>query len=237
MYETGVGLQTHLPGPYISINSLVERRLDTNVTTFRNFLIEMDQPGLSAADQLALAANLPYSTATWSGSKSVHFIVSLVDPVDENTWRRWASGLIASIPGSDRSTKNPSRFTRLPDQIRADTGQEQALLAVRGRVATSVVAAYVEPHLEPEVTDYRKMYNNFRGLTGLAAAHPMTKAFLNQTHPCNQGRNNALFKSAKDLKDCGLQPDEIESLLIPAALEIGLVAREINQTIKSALRK
>ncbi len=237
MYSVEVTDQHKVIGPYISINPLTNRRLDSNVTSFRNFLIEMDQPGLSQAEQLERAVNLPYSTATWSGSKSVHFIVALEEGIEPGLWRRWAAALIKSMPGADASTKNPSRFSRLPNHFRADTQQLQELLVRRGRVSATTVAQYVEPFLQVETTDYRTAYNNFKGLTGLAACHPMTRAFIAGTHPCPSGRNNALFKSAKDLKDCTLEADEIHHLLTPPALDMGLELREINQTIRSALNK
>lgn len=240
MYSTELVEQDNAFGPYISINPLQTKRADANVTAHRNFLIEMDQPGLSANDQLAIAekAGLPYSTAVWSGSKSVHFIVAMSEAVDEATWRKWAAALIASMPGADKTTKNPSRFTRLAGHVRRDNGNKQDLLISGARISPQIIRRYVEKFIEPEpVVDYRKAYNNFRGLSGLAACHPMTKAFINGTHPCEHGRNNALFRSAMDMLDQSMSTEEIDSLLIPPAVALGLSVREVKRTLLSAYQK
>lgn len=236
MYATMAGPQAEVVGPFISINTIKDKRLDSNVTSFRNFLVELDVPGLSIDDQLKLCSQLPYSTATYSGSKSVHFIVSLETPLEnEKIWRQWAAALIKSIPGADLATKNPSRFTRLPSVIRNDTGKEQKLLAVRSRIPNIRVEAYVKPYLVIE-NNFRSLYSNLRGLKGVAAMHPMTRAFINGTHPCPHGRNNALFKSAADMAS-NMPYEEIMASLLPPALALGLSEQEATRTILSAFQK
>ncbi len=235
LYATDVGFGMH--GPFISINALHTRRADANVTTFRNFLIEMDgEENLHNQWRTATGVKLPFSTCTWSGGKSLHFIVSLETPIDEKTWRRWSKALVKAVPGADASTTNPSRFTRLPGAVR-ENGNTQHLLYLGSRIANSIVEEFVRPHLEPDVPNFRSLYNNMLGLTGLEAAHPLTKAFINGTHPCNTGRNTALFKCAADLKDVGLSIEEADELLAGPAEELGLHHREIVTTIKSAYRK
>jgi hypothetical protein len=238
MYSVKVHPQSKAHGNFISINPLHTRRLDSNVTSFRNFLIEMDN-GLSKQDQLSIAekTKLPWSTATWSGSKSVHFIMSLETPVDQKTWRTWADAFIRAMPGADLSTKNPSRFTRLPLAYRADKDSIQELIAIQGRVPNHLIETFITPYMKQAQSNFRALYNASRGLKGIEAAHPMTKAYIVGTHPCHMGRNNALFRSACDLKDCGLELNEICGYLIPASLMLGLTEMEASRTINSAYRK
>jgi hypothetical protein len=239
MYSVAVHTQDKAHGNFISINPLKDKRLDANVTAHRNFLIEMDQPGLGLEDQMAIAekARLPWSVAVWSGSKSVHFIVSLEKPLDEKTWRAWAAAMIKAIPGADQSTKNPSRFSRLPGAYRADKKSIQKLIAVKGRRPNELVAKFLEPHLIEKQNNFRALYNQLRGLSGIQSAHPMTKAFIAGTHPCHMGRNNALFRSACDLKDCGLDETALLEYLLSPAINLGLSEWEAVRTIKSAYRK
>jgi hypothetical protein len=236
MYDVVVHDQLHCHGNFISINPLKDKRADANVTAYRNFLIEMDEPSLSMKEQMdaVFHQGLPFSTATWSGGKSVHFIVSLQEELDETTWRRWAEALIRAIPGADPATKNPSRFTRLPGSFRRDKQTSQDLLYAGSRIPNTIVEEFVKPHIRTEMPDYRALYNELRGVTGLDAAHPMTKAFIAGTHPCSIGRNNALFRSACDLRDVGMSLEEIGGLLHEPAQQLGLSDKEIIQTIKSA---
>ena len=62
---------------YVTLNAIKDRRMDDNVTSLRNFLLEFD--GIPLEDQLKVVkeSGIPYSAITYSGSKSYHFIVSL----------------------------------------------------------------------------------------------------------------------------------------------------------------
>lgn len=115
---------------YFSVNALHTHRFDCNVTSYRNFLIENDKIA-TIPEQIALVKKIgmPFSTVTYSGGKSVHFIISLESPLpDESTYRFVADwihniinvGLLTGEPDGpgdfrfDHKTKNPSRFTRVP---------------------------------------------------------------------------------------------------------------------------
>lgn len=244
-YSTHVMTQAqamHSGAPFVCINALAERRLDANVTKYRNFLIEIDDGNLTIQQHLERINNLnmPYSAATYSGGKSVHFVISLQDAVDETTWRSMADALIRTIPGADPATKNPSRFTRMPESIRLrpdGTEVAQRLIHLGGRIPNDQVRNFCISQVKLPKTDHLKTFNEFMGVTGIEAAHPMTLAFINGTHPCVGGRNNALYKSAADLRDCGLDMAETEEHLTGPALALGLTQREIIQTIRSAFRK
>lgn len=236
MYDILARPQSDASGNFISINPIHHTRKDSNVTSFRNFLIEMDEGALTKDEQMDLARsiNLPFSTAVWSGGKSVHFIISLVEPIDEPTWRKWAEALIKAVPGADPSTKNPSRFTRLPGAFRRDRQTTQNLLYSGGRVPNEDVEKFCKPHIIADVPNFRNLYNKMVGVSGIEAAHPMTRAFIAGTHPCKIGRNNALFRSAADLRDVGLSIEDAGDLLHGPALELGLSEKEVVQTIRSA---
>lgn len=136
---------------FFSINPLQSSRLDANVTSYRNFLLELDS--IPLAEQVALVrSRLPVTSIVYSGGKSYHFIISLQTPVeDEATYRRVIRGLMEAVPEADKTTKNPSRLSRLPGVIRPDTGLLQDLVYLGNRIALKELpkpAPYREPRPE-----------------------------------------------------------------------------------------
>jgi hypothetical protein len=108
-------------------------RFGLNVTTFRNFIFESDVGSLE--EQLnewnKLCEILPIRRLTFSGNKSYHAIISLIDePGFEphtlegvSSYRQAWKGLKGFIEANstlrlDSSTKDPSRLTRIPGAIR-----------------------------------------------------------------------------------------------------------------------
>lgn len=103
------------------------RRADHNVVSFRNFLLEFDQGSLEEQQRLVLS-KIPVSAITFSGSKSLHFLISLKDPLHSLTeYKHVARRLFKLFPNADSSCRNPSRLSRLPQVLRPDTGRMQEL--------------------------------------------------------------------------------------------------------------
>lgn len=120
-------------------HELVPRRADCNVVKYRNFLVEMDGPTIQEQKALVRRSGLPWTTAVWSGGKSIHFITSLEDPLPdaaryEAYWRCIEAALRGVGAEVDAKCKNPSRLSRAANSYRADKGQTQLLLRVRERV-------------------------------------------------------------------------------------------------------
>lgn len=240
LYTTGLAYEyefEEFQGPFISINPLQTKRADANVVEFRNFLIEMDG-GQSFDDQLEIVrkVGLPYATCAWSGGKSLHFVVCLDKGTDEPTWRKLARALVRAVPGADPATTNPSRFTRLPGAKRYDKEGHptQTLLDIGEYVTIEQLNEFCKPHIEEQAPNFRKLYSALLGVEGLEAAHPLTHDFIAGKHPCFSGRNNALFASAADLRDVGIEFDEAIDKLLPAAIGLGLSEREAMTTLRSA---
>lgn len=173
MYETNVTDEPR-QAPYFCVNPLdrykdhaaflndkydehISRRADLNVTSFRNFIFEMDS--IPVKDQLIIFKNsmIPFTSIVYSGSKSCHAILS-VDPQAcegvhtlegienyKKIWRRLAAKIDReavklgyNYPDSkgtfiDHSCKNPSRLTRYPEFIR-DNGNVQSLITLTERM-------------------------------------------------------------------------------------------------------
>jgi hypothetical protein len=115
---------------WFSINPLHTSRADANVQKYRNFLIEIDNMPIEQQQDYVLS-RVPVSAIVFSGNKSYHFIISLVDDLpNEAEYRKVAEAIYNAVPGIDKSCKNPSRLSRTPGVLRPDTGLYQDLIYV-----------------------------------------------------------------------------------------------------------
>lgn len=128
-------------------NANIPRRADANIVSFRNFLLELDS-GTVEEQRALVTARLPVSAITYSGNKSLHFIVSLQEPLlDLHSYRIFAQRLLKLVPEADPTCKNPSRLSRLPFAINPETGKTQDLLYLGYRLSYSQLDA-VLPKIE-----------------------------------------------------------------------------------------
>lgn len=116
-------------------SSTTPRRADANVVSMRNFLLELDK-GTLEEQRTLVTARLPVSAITYSGNKSLHFIVSLQEPLmDLHSYRVMAQRLLKAVPEADPTCKNPSRLSRLPFAVNPETGKTQTLLYLGARLS------------------------------------------------------------------------------------------------------
>lgn len=140
-------------------------RASCNVVHFKNFLLESDVLPMDVQLELIPYLNqyIPIRLATFSGSKSVHMIISVADtlftssvkdPIQlyKQIWEglcekleTHANAYLASIGHEplerifDRATKDPARLSRLPGAMRGDV--EQKVMAVGGLIASDELLA------------------------------------------------------------------------------------------------
>lgn len=110
-------------------------RNDMNCKFHTRFLFEMDKMKLEEQCKMAQTLKDKLVRITYSGSKSLHCIVEF-DPKYENECR-WNYKHIWNYINDtyfggncDKQCINPSRLTRTPGVIRADTKKEQKLLYI-----------------------------------------------------------------------------------------------------------
>lgn len=127
------------------------RRADINVVSHRNFLLELDNGSLEEQHAL-VTSRLPVSAITFSGAKSLHFLISLETPLpDLVAYRSMAARLLKLVPEADPSCRNASRLTRLPGAVRPETGLVQRLMYVGQRVPLQVLEQRLPPAPAPFV--------------------------------------------------------------------------------------
>lgn len=211
---------------FVSINPLRERRLDANVTVFRNLLIECDTMSVDLQVPRMQALQLPYSTATFSGGKSVHFVISLLSPLPDRqeydaVMRRLYRGLEKLGFPVDEACKNPSRFTRNPGHVRQD-GRQQTLLEARERISLESLVNWLDAHAPPlPPRPPRDPATNWHRVPS-----GQTKNFLMAGAPTGQ-RHRALLRAACDLRECGYTIDEaIERIARAPGIELTSTAMD-----------
>ena len=130
------------------------RKADCNVTSYRNFLFEMDAVNLSDQMQILTFSGIPFSSIVYSGGKSYHAILSLEEPLDgagtkeglaryKHVWSRLAAEINQTAKDLkftqdvvDPSCKNPSRLSRFPEYVRK-TGNKQHIISITERISSS----------------------------------------------------------------------------------------------------
>lgn len=130
---------------FFSINPMHTSRADANVTCYRNILLEIDS--LPLDQQLAyIQYKVPVTSIVYSGGKSYHFIISLAEPCStKDEYDLLVKRLHKLLPKVDPTTKNPSRFSRMPGTVRPDTGKLQELLFLGSRISRATLEALLPP--------------------------------------------------------------------------------------------
>jgi hypothetical protein len=193
------------------------RRADCNIIKFRNIMIEMDSCSIPEQKVHIKQSKFPYSTCVYSGGKSLHFIVSLETPLEsEEEYRCWWKA-IYKIMGNlgaslDKSTVNPSSFSRCPNAYREDKGQIQHLLKVNERVKNEVMVDWFASHgVSPADFKRQIIFENIMGsVSGVASnatdaeRFEVVKRFMKGDECVKGNMNNFQFKAACVCKAAGL---------------------------------
>ena len=223
---------------FFSINPMnsTKTRCDAAVVKYRSILIEMDKMVLDLQDQYISEIGLPYSTAVFSGKKSIHYIISLEEPIqDEQLYRALVRRIYRAVGDDyvDHSCKNPSRFSRFPGHLRSDTEQEQRLLTVRTRVSMATLESWLQKRgVGPEevwenlTKEPRSTFKNPHRFSGF------TKNFLADGAIPGEW-NRSLFKASADMYRCGFDKEEILDRMVQITGTLDIADRK---TIASAIQ-
>jgi hypothetical protein len=183
------------------------------VTAFRNILIEMDTISLEDQASHIEDIKLPYSTCVFSGGKSFHYIISLKqDLTSRKDYDKLVRRIYAAVGNNlvDQSTKNPSRFSRMPNSYRADKDTYQELIYVGERIENDALEAWllnrgVEPITDTAWEDITYKSVVKKDFSSLSAS---TRNFLMMG--AEQGTwNYSIFKAAAEMLRNGWEETEI----------------------------
>lgn len=211
------------------------RRADHNVVCHRNILVEMDSIALDKQEEFIEQIGMPFSTAVYSGGKSIHYIISLVTPVSAEELRTLSERVYKALGGKtvvDTSCKNPSRLSRFPDADR--DGVTQDLMEVRGRIENDTLTTWLTSKLGQEVkkSPVNKTYKgDYKAGNGILNGYTLHLLMFGAEEG---GRNQALFRAACDFAKCGYEREDAIQRL---GRKLDLAEEEIVRTVKSAYRK
>lgn len=170
---------------FFSINPMHTSRADANVTAFRNILLECDNMPLD--QQIAyIQHKVPITSIVYSGGKSYHFIISLAESCStKEEYDQLVRRLHAYLPEVDPTTKNPSRFSRLPDVIRPDTNKLQELVYLGSRTPRATLESIL-PALEVPKTHDKPPAGFFNPLVVDSMFYPDAVMVKTGIHSRNQ---------------------------------------------------
>ena len=146
-------------GLKFSINPIIKWRDTQNVVEagLYSMLFEMDETPdgkrIPRDTQISLfrSSGLPYSTMTWSGTKSVHVIVRMEEPIPQALfvplWQAIERVLTNYGCSIDPATMKIPQISRMPESIR-ENGQKQDLIDVRKRITRSELGQWLKENGE-----------------------------------------------------------------------------------------
>ena len=205
---------------YFCINPIRgQRRLKDQISNYRNFLFESDNMPL--LDQYKLAEDLRQSglvsMATYSGNKSIHFIISAADTLkfgepgsDEanDRYRRTWLGLERllrefGMTSIDQTNKNPVTLSRMPGHMRGEV--EQTLLYTGPLQTAEFLQSLTVEAKQNNIVPTSKVHN-FEELEQALEAPKHAKLKLALQYPANflnanNGNYPLLFRYAAWLID------------------------------------
>lgn len=145
---------------FTCLNPLKDRRCDANVTAHRNILMEIDDMPLRQQLEHVERIGMPWTTCTYSGGKSYHYVIALAEPVTRAEYDGYVDALYRAVEHADTSCRNPSRFTRTPFAKRSGTWMAQSLVGTRERVTREALDSWLasrnveaKPVERPEVVE------------------------------------------------------------------------------------
>ena len=206
----------------MAVNPIDGFRGDKDCTSFRGFLVEIDDGPLPEQMAYIKKLGMPYSCCVFSGSKSLHFGIVLDTPLPSLTAYRMVSNWILAIAErADPKTKNPSRSIRFPGNLRRiydvnvvplEERKEQKLLQISGRVSQQELFNWLNKYKDkkPKVAVKRKKISGEGSIKNLSR---WAKTEIKENIPCSKGRNTTWYALAYDFCLAGYSIDDTYSIL------------------------
>jgi hypothetical protein len=222
----------------IAVNPIKGWRVNANVTTFRSFLVELDSMPILDQHAYVQRMGMPYSLCVFSGNKSLHFAISLDRPIPDLKSFQFVGAWIANImaEADQQPPRVPSRGLRFPGHLRRDTGKEQTLVEVRGRVRREDLNLWLSRHQDKRpIVSPPKKRNRKPDWGNLS---PWVHRELQGGIDESKGRNNRWYSIAMDFFLAGYElEDAIEILDSFFHPEFDFTRHEWESTLRHAYKK
>lgn len=190
----------------VGLNPMVNSRRDSNVQVFRNILVEQDVGSVDEQIQYIKEMGFPYSSAVYSGNKSVHFLVSLDKPLpDLRSYKFVSKWILRILSKADQATINPSRFTRVPGTLRT-SGKMQELVDLGNRIQRETLNVWLNSFPKEKPTE---IVHSFTSTDRSPLSLPRTALIWLANNEFPEGeRNSRWWWIACRCKEAGLALDQ-----------------------------
>jgi hypothetical protein len=112
------------------VKQINDTRKSENISVMKNFLFESDTLSMEKQKELLKERKDIISMATYSGNKSIHFVIQIEDPPETIEQYHYVWRLLKDkyFPYADTQCNDSIRLTRTPNSVRNDTNKRQLLL-------------------------------------------------------------------------------------------------------------
>ena len=220
----------------VALNPIKGFKKDDACYRFRNFLVELDYGNRVEQIKYLNTMGILYSAMVWSGSKSVHTLISLSEDLpNENVYRVFSKWILNIVSMADQNTFNPSRSIRMPEAIRPETGDSQELIEIRSRVNIKDLVAWLQKH--PEARPINKPLREKSEDFDFQHLRPWVRKRLINGLDKRKGRSNQWYAIAYEFALSGYSEDDTIKFLggyfVP---DRDFKEKEWKTTIKSAFK-
>lgn len=226
-------------------------RTDDNCIQHTRFLFEMDN--VSLQEQISyLRRNKEYITrCVFSGSKSLHMIIQFTNDFEQTCADNYKEiwNILNSIlfdKKCDIACSNPSRLTRRPGAIRADTKKEQKLIfnnpevRVKGNVLDRIIISLRQKQRQKYLfkATHSNIWPTNKDNPGLCQNYDVIRHYLETSYPKITGNGDSsisLFKAVR----CCIKYNDKETLkkVINKAVVERWTTKEIQRMIENIRKK
>lgn len=221
---------------YFVINALKDLSNATlfNVACYRNILVEMDKGTLEEQEHyIEQVLKMPFTTKTFSGKKSYHYIISLDEPLANKSEYDQVVRLLFGVIGiMDDSCKKSCNLSRTAGAVRVseegERGAVQKLMEARSRVSQGELKDWLfkRPNLPPpRMSQAPKAATKMVPGQAYLPLGKATKALMAGVIP-DGSRHEALKKSMVNMIHCGYQIEYVAFKLEEIAEKIGLERKD-----------
>ena len=231
------------------LKDCVNRR-DSNCIQHTRFLFEMDNVPLQ--EQISyLRRNKEYITrCVYSGSKSLHMIIQFTDDFEQTCKDKYKEiwnilNMLLFDNKCDNACSNPSRLTRRPGAIRADTAKEQKLvynnteIRVKGNVLDRIIVSLRQKQRQRHLFKATRIsLRTSKENPGMCLGYDVIQHYLNTNYPKLTGNGDSSISLFKAIRCCIKYNDnDTLRLVINKAVRERWTTKEIQRIIENVKRK
>jgi hypothetical protein len=220
----------------VALNPIKGFREDRFATAYRSFLVEVDYGPIEEQLVYLKRIGIPYSALVFSGSKSVHCLITLdTDIPTYEDYYLLAEWILNVATMADQNTKNPSRSIRIPGAER-EPGKFQSMIEFKGLVKINDLANWLRMHPDSKPKPPEKRVASSEPID-FRRFKPWVGYALDKGLDPTKSRNKQWFAIACEFALCGYSEDDtINKLLLYFTPDRDFREKEWITTIKSAFK-